>query len=1051
MIRKSAFLASAGLMAVASPAFSQTVPPPTNESGKPTTAPPTQTSSAQTAAVSNQALQNQPVDTGNIVITATRRNQALSDVPMAVSAVTAQNLRNTGATDIRQLNQIAPSLLVSSTSSESGAAVARIRGVGTVGDNPGLEGSVGIFIDGVYRSRAGMALTELGPLDRIEVLRGPQGTLFGRNTSAGLLSIITAKPRFTPEVSGQVDIGNYNLRRFEGSITGPLSDTVAARLDGVYVKRDGFMQDVVSGRRLDNRDRWLLRGQLLYQPNDNLSLRIIGDYSKLTEECCGATYLPAHDVTAAGQGPSTIAAIERALGGIINDDTFSRRMAITPGRDDNSRVKDWGLSAELDYDLGGAQLTSITAYRYNKYIRGQDADYNNLDLLYRPSDGGSFNRFRTFSQELRLQGTTFNKRLDWLIGGYYANEKLAVDDNLTYGADYARFGNCLVAANFVAGGAPASLLAPGASPTCFNSVVASGVRSALIGGYNNALAGAQAAALAGNAALAAQLGTTAANLAGNIAALSAFARLPNAGLSPSIPLPDFSGPPFTNSGFSNLTSPLLSLNGASLNDSYRQTSNNWALFTHNIFSITDQLKLTVGARYTHEKKSLDASFLDNNTICTLLSGTALQQLPCVIDSAPGGTYALSDSRTESKVSGTVVLSYKPTDRLLTYASYSRGYKAGGFNLDRSALWRAQPVPTTVPATPPTTVLGNPPLSGSGAICVTATQAGCQGIVASGANLQFKPEINDAFEAGFKYHGHGLDLNFALFHEVFRNFQLNTFNGLNFFVENINSCRDNLNGADSDNDPRTGACPSGHTGAGVRTQGFELEAFTRPLSNVAWNAGVTLADTKYRTNLIGANGQALNNALFQLPGRRISNAPLWTITSSLAWTPPIGGNGLRGLFYIDGRYMSSYNTGSDLDIEKTQKAFTVFNGRVGIHGRDDAWAIELWGQNLLDKHYIQVAFDSPLQGSGTTRAVQAGFIARSTQLYSAFLGEPRTFGVTLRAKTGFHRPAPPPPPPPPLPPPPPATQTCPDGSVIAATATCPLPPPPPPPPAPERGS
>ena len=119
---------------------------------------------------------------------------------MAVSAVTAENLRNTGATDIRQLNQIAPSLLVSSTSSESGAAVARIRGVGTVGDNPGLEGSVGIFIDGVYRARAGIGLTELGPLDRIEVLRGPQGTLFGRNTSAGLISIITAKPRFTPEV-----------------------------------------------------------------------------------------------------------------------------------------------------------------------------------------------------------------------------------------------------------------------------------------------------------------------------------------------------------------------------------------------------------------------------------------------------------------------------------------------------------------------------------------------------------------------------------------------------------------------------------------------------------------------------------------------------------------------------------------------------------------------------------------------------------------------------------------------------------------------------------
>src|SRR5438552_7634116 len=266
MIRKSAWLLSTGLFALATPAFAQPNSPPSTESGKPTTAPPTQ-GATEGAAVQNRALQRQPVDTGDIVITATRRNQALSDVPMAVSAVTAENLRNTGATDIRQLNQVAPSLLVSSTSSEAGAGVARIRGVGTVGDNLGLDGSVGIFIDGVYRSRAGVGVTELGALDRIEVLRGPQGTLFGRNTSAGLISIITAKPRFTPEVSGQIDIGNYNLRRFEASITGPITDTIAARLDGAYVKRDGFLKDVVSGRRLNDRDRWMLRGQVLFQPS----------------------------------------------------------------------------------------------------------------------------------------------------------------------------------------------------------------------------------------------------------------------------------------------------------------------------------------------------------------------------------------------------------------------------------------------------------------------------------------------------------------------------------------------------------------------------------------------------------------------------------------------------------------------------------------------------------------------------------------------------------------------------------------------------------------
>ncbi len=457
-----------------------------------------------------------------------------------------------------------------------------------------------------------------------------------------------------------------------------------------------------------------------------------------------------------------------------------------------------------------------------------------------------------------------------------------------------------------------TILAPGASPTCFNPAVAAGVRGALVAGYNAAVGAGQF--------------TTAANLASQITALGAFAQLNNTGLSPGIPSVNFSGAPFGPSGFTNLAIALggpgfigSTLNGAHLNDAYRQTSKNFALFTHDIISVTDQLKVTLGARWTHEKKSLSADLTDNNSLCTVFSGGSLQQLPCVIPSAPGGAFNIDDSRSESKVSGTAVISYKATDRLLTYGSYSRGYKAGGFNLDRSALWRAQAVPTTVPATPPTTVLGIPPLSGSGAICVSAAQKGCQGIVASGNDLQFKPEINDAFELGLKYNGPGIDINFALFHEVFRDFQLNTFNGLNFFVETVNSCSDDLNGADVDNDPRSGAC-TGHKKAGVRSQGFELEAFTRPLTDVAWNGGITMADTKYRTNLIGADGRALNNALFQLPGRRISNAPKWTITSSVAWTPPIGGSGLRGLIYFDGRYMSKFDTGSDLDIEKTQDGF-----------------------------------------------------------------------------------------------------------------------------------
>jgi outer membrane receptor protein involved in Fe transport len=483
----------------------------------------------------------------------------------------------------------------------------------------------------------------------------------------------------------------------------------------------------------------------------------------------------------------------------------------------------------------------------------------------------------------------------------------------------------------------------------------------------------------------------------------------------------------TNPGFASLAAqvglPGFDQSTVSLNDRWDQTSNNWALFTHNIISLNDRLKLTIGARYTHERKTLNADLNDNNTLCVNLFATPLAgfgQLPCIIPGAPGGHLDLHDAFSESKVSGTAVLSYKATDRLLAYASYSRGYKGGGFNLDRSALFRAS-----------TTANGLP---GFGPICISQTQLRCQGTVASGADLRFKPEINDAYEVGAKYNGSWFDINLAIFHQLFTDFQLNTFNGLNFLVENINSCANSLGGADKDNNPTTGAC-SGDKRAGVEDNGFELEAFTRPLRNLAINGGVTLSNAKYRDNLVGVDGRPLTNALFQLPGRRVSGAPKWTITGSAAWTPPIGTSGLRGLLYADFRHMSTFNTGSDLDLEKVQKAFTVVNARAGVHGSGDAWGIEIWAQNLFDKNFKQVAFDTPIQGSCTARGAEAGFCSpipnTSTQLYSAFLGEPRTFGVTLRGRLGFHHAAPvpyvpapapvaePAPPPPPPPPPPPA--------------------------------
>jgi outer membrane receptor protein involved in Fe transport len=962
-MRKSIWLLSAGLFALATPAHAQQTD---TDQGA---AQPTDGATAEAGDVDQTtAAQEAPSgDAGDIVVTATRRNEALSDVPLAVSAVTAETLEYSGATDIRALTQVSPSLLVSSTSSEAGAGVARIRGVGTVGDNPGLESSVAVFIDGVYRSRTGVGLTELGSVDRIEVLRGPQGTLFGRNASAGLISIITARPSFTQRVNGELTIGNYDLRRVEVGATGGLTSDIAARVDAVYMQRNGYLRDVISGRSVNDRDRYLVRLQGLYRPNDDFSVRLIGDYSKRDEECCGAPFLPARDFVSVGgqvqQQPSSIAGIERALGAIIRDDTFSRRISITPGRNYSSDVEDYGVSAEAVYDFGGAELTSITAYRFNNFIRGQDADFNNLDILFRADDGGASNRFKTFTQELRLQGEAFGGRLDWLVGGYFANENLRVRDNLGYGRDYLRYANCLLAA----GAGLTAALAPTTDPngTCLNETVLLGARAQAQAGLAQIQAGLAAllaippasrtpAQVAQIAALQAQ----AQAVGGQAALLGALTFTPG------------------NPGFGSLANALGiagrdPFGGVAADDEFRQRSRNFALFTHNIFEITEGLNVTIGARWTRERKRLNADLRDNNVFCRTLAASplnALQQLACVVPSTPTGTLLLSDRRTESELSGTAVLSYKPTDQLLTYVSYSRGYKAGGFNLDRAPLPRSG-------------------ATGNGTILGTATLQ----------SLQFEPEINDATELGLKYNGRGIDVNVAVFNQLYDDFQLNLFNGIAFEVANVNGCKENLTGSDTDNAVGTGTCPSGELRRGVKSRGVEVELFTRPMRDVTLNLGAIYADTRYSNRLVAVGGAATSPQLFQLPGRRISNSSEWTVTGSTAFTPPVGNTGLRGLLYLDARYQSEFNTGSDLDREKIQGDYLVLNGRIGISGPNQLWSVELFAQNITNEEYLQVGFDAPLQGSGTVRGVEQGFYPRSTQLFGGFLAEPRTYGLTLRTR------------------------------------------------------
>ncbi|MBM3929350.1 MAG: TonB-dependent receptor, partial [Sphingomonadales bacterium] len=178
----------------------------------------------------------------------------------------------------------------------------------------------------------------------------------------------------------------------------------------------------------------------------------------------------------------------------------------------------------------------------------------------------------------------------------------------------------------------------------------------------------------------------------------------------------------------------------------------------------------------------------------------------------------------------------------------------------------------------------------------------------------------------------------------------------------------------------------------------MEASLSPARYINFNLGITYADTKYRNNLVGSRlGAPLDPVLRVLPGNRMSNAPEWVATSSFAWTPPIGNTGLSGLFYIDGRLSDNFNTGSDLFPQKLQDSFFVANARVGIRGPSESWAIEFWGQNIFNKDYAQVAFNSPFQQGANGAPFVDPQYPGARQIFSQYLAEPRTYGITGRVR------------------------------------------------------
>ncbi|MBN8845908.1 MAG: TonB-dependent receptor [Sphingomonadales bacterium] len=372
-------------------------------------------------------------DYGNeIIVTASKRSQTLQDTPIAVSVTSAADLQNSQIRDLIDLQSAVPSLRVSQLQSSANTNFI-IRGFGNGANNAGIEPSVGVFIDGVYRSRSAAQIGDLPNVERIEVLRGPQSTLFGKNASAGVISIVTQKPQYEFGGSVEASYGNYDAIVLKGNITGPISDTIAFSLGANFNRRDGYAQDLKLGTDVNDRNRWGVRGQLLFEPTDALSIRLIGDYDKIDENCCIAGNVIA--------GPTV--AITNALAGGVSVDAnnpFSYR--VYNNFLSSNEIENYGGSAQIDYDLGSLALTSITAYRKVQANTNQDSDFTGADLIGEKSDNVGID---TFTQEVRLT-SDFDGPINFLVGGYYFNEKVDQQSAIRFGTQFRPYGDALIRA-----------------------------------------------------------------------------------------------------------------------------------------------------------------------------------------------------------------------------------------------------------------------------------------------------------------------------------------------------------------------------------------------------------------------------------------------------------------------------------------------------------------------------------------------------------------------------------------------------------------------------
>lgn len=727
---------------------------------------------------------------GEIIVTAQRRSENLMDVPVAVTAVSADDLVAARVDNIANIAAISPSIGVSTQNSPATSANIQIRGIGTVGNNVVFEGAVGVFVDGVYRSRAGQALANFLDIGDLQIVRGPQGTLFGKNTSAGALLLTSTKPSTTEfSANYEATVANYDTQLVRAGFNAPLSDTLGIRIAAMWSHNDGFINDPRGGNYNGARS-FGFKMQTLWEPSDAVRLHLIADYAESQNNCCYGTV----DVV---DGPTQplINALSAALGNPrVNGAPLRYQQVLN--QDTDQEVRDRGVTLIGEFDLGNGTLTSTTAYRrWDAPQLNSDADFSGADIV---NIDGRF-ASKQFSQELVYNGE-IGDAAEYVVGAYYANEKIRTGRDFYWGSQAQDFWDAALFASL--GIVPGTAQAPSG---------ALGSREMEVG-----------------------------------------------------------------------------------------KSVSYAAFMHWTVRLGEKLSLIAGARYTHEKK--DGSFHD----------AAVPSVPrpvfTLLGLRPGPSY--DESWTDNALSGTLGLRYEFSNNATAYLTYSRGFKAGGVNLDGNAAGTAE---------------NNPALDG------TALDS-TPGVPNVALDPTYRPEKIDGLEAGLKLRW--LDgrarTSMAAFYNDISDLQVAQFLGLQFAIVNAKSAKSY--GAEIENEFQL-------------TDSLNLQL-----------AGTWLPKADFGNDpLLGI--QNADPVLGGIAGRRFSRAPKFAGNAAINLHQPISSH-LAITARAAVQYLGNHFTNTTNNLREDGVALLDF--AVGIKALNDRWGLSAYCTNCTDKRYLSQHFNTPLQ-------------------------------------------------------------------------------------------